>query len=105
MFCKPCVADRDYKPGILLKVKIKQPKLSKEGVAGSSKVPDFAEPTVLGCEVVGVTAMSFKFNRLNDFQYLPLVPQKQEQEEKDTPLEYVYDKILPRKIPDIKWLL
>lgn len=42
---------------------------------------------------------------LSDFQYLPLVPEGDPAgEEKDTPLEYIYDKIFPDQLPDMKWL-
>lgn len=43
---------------------------------------------------------------LCDFQYLPLVSKDPSGDEKNnTKLEYVYDKIVPDKLPDSSWLL
>lgn len=63
IYCKPCVADRDYKPGVLLKVKIRRPKVNPKEEAGPSRAPSASKTTVTGYEVVGVTAMNFHFNR------------------------------------------
>lgn len=57
-YSKPCYADRNYKPGVLLKVKVRQPKgnVGTEDEQKGSSVVDY--------EVAGVTAMGFKFDRM-----------------------------------------
>lgn len=48
---------------MLLKVKIRRPKVNPKEEAGPSRAPSAVETTVTGYEVVGVTAMGFQFNR------------------------------------------
>lgn len=66
VFRKACSADREYKPGILLKVKMRRRKIDKEEKPGPSKQPESpVEIHITNYEVVGVSVMSFKFNRMN----------------------------------------
>ncbi|XP_023023498.2 general transcription factor IIIC subunit l(2)37Cd [Leptinotarsa decemlineata] len=77
---KPSFADRDLNPGLLVRVKESQGKVDYD--------------------IVGYTGVNFKFNKMCEFQYLPLVPTKNFSEEE---VEYIYDKIIPHKIPDLEY--
>ncbi|XP_018567955.1 general transcription factor 3C polypeptide 5 isoform X2 [Anoplophora glabripennis] len=85
---KPCSADRDTNPGILIRVKHAPTKSQLD------------EPKY-DYEVIGVTSLNFKFNRMCDFQYLPLVASNAANDN----VEYIYEKILPKKLPTLEWLL
>ncbi|KAK9707969.1 Tau95 Triple barrel domain [Popillia japonica] len=88
-YSKPTWSDLDKKPGILVKL------TPKESVAAAE--PDY------NYEVVGITALTYSFNKLCDFQYLPLIAQ--EEENSESPLTNIYDKIIPHDIPKEKeWL-
>lgn len=55
-YSKPCYADRHFKPGVLLKVKVRTSKSDVQGGEQKNCVVDY--------EVAGVTAMGFQFNRM-----------------------------------------
>ncbi|KAG5900700.1 hypothetical protein JTB14_038218 [Gonioctena quinquepunctata] len=78
---KPCTADRDPNPGLLIRVKECNGKIDYE--------------------IVGVTALNFKFNKMCEFQYLPLAPVDKSEDQ----IQYVHEKILPNKIPDFEYFL
>ncbi|KAJ8970319.1 hypothetical protein NQ317_017555 [Molorchus minor] len=82
---KPCSADRDLSPGILIKIK---PDLTE-----SSNTNKSIRDVQYSYEIVGLASLNFKFNRLCDFQYLPVVSN-----EKDCLHgTYIHNKILPKK--------
>ncbi|XP_044266481.1 general transcription factor 3C polypeptide 5 [Tribolium madens] len=87
---KGCFADKDFKPGILIKVKKKF--LQPEATSNDD----------ISYNVEGVSVINFSFNRLCDFQYLPLVAK--EPETKLSKTEYIYEKIIPHKLPNPEWL-
>lgn len=98
LFCKPCISDRSTKPNILLKVKVRKP-ITSNGAEGSAVD---CKPEVVSYEVIGVSAVTFNFNKLCDFQYLPLAT-KSDVETADSTLEYIHDIIVPKVLPDSKW--
>lgn len=83
VFNKPCMAEKDPSPGILIKLNLNSPQ----------------EPILK--EVVGYTAVNFKFTRVCDFQYVPIIPENEDNEESQC--EYLYNKILPDKLPTLEW--
>ncbi|KAI4466175.1 general transcription factor iiic polypeptide 5 [Holotrichia oblita] len=88
-YSKPTWSDLDKKPGILVKL------TPKESTDAAEQDYNY--------EVVGITALTYSFNKLCDFQYLPLIAK--EDENSESPLTYVYDKIIPNDIPKEKeWL-
>jgi general transcription factor 3C polypeptide 5 (transcription factor C subunit 1) len=94
---KACVADKDFKPGILIKVK----KSSFRTRPSCSDDPSCNEPK-FDYTVEGVSVINFSFNRLCDFQYLPLV--SKQPETKSSKTECIYEKILPPELPPSNWL-
>lgn len=55
---------------------------------------------------VSINFVYFTILGLCDFQYLPLIAKDAASNEtRDSKLEYIYDKIVPEKLPDSKWLL
>lgn len=91
LYSKPSVSEKDTKPLLLVKVRYKK---SEENEKATNEVIDY--------NVVGMSALSFKFNRLCDFQYLPLLPK--EPTEKEDQLEYIYKKIVPSTLPSANWI-
>ncbi|RZB39524.1 general transcription factor 3C polypeptide 5 [Asbolus verrucosus] len=95
---RPCLADKDFRPGILLKVKKNspetQPSCSKDQACDGIKYDYVVE---------GVSVINFSFNRLCDFQYLPLVAKQPENKLSKT--EYIYEKIIPPQLPTLEWLI
>lgn len=83
-YMKGCVADLDQVVGILVKVTQK---------TGSEE---------LSYEIVGASDTCFKFNRMCDFQYLPLLS-KDKPETKESEVDYMYDKVILDKIPKLEW--
>ncbi|CAG9765802.1 unnamed protein product [Ceutorhynchus assimilis] len=84
VYMKGCVADKDQNIGLLIKVK--QGKDNQEAQY----------------EILGITDTCFKFNRMCDFQYLPLIA-KDKNENKESDVEYIYSKIVCDKIPTLEW--
>ncbi|CAH0556532.1 unnamed protein product [Brassicogethes aeneus] len=78
-FNKSTVGERDFNPGLLIKI----------------------NQNTLEYEVVGSTVINFTFNRISDFQYLPLVETPCELQ--TFKAEYIYDNIFPKEIPTLKW--
>uniref|UniRef100_A0A1Y1NEZ5 Transcription factor IIIC subunit 5 HTH domain-containing protein n=1 Tax=Photinus pyralis TaxID=7054 RepID=A0A1Y1NEZ5_PHOPY len=99
IFCKPCWGDKDFKTSLLVKITVHK---SVNSGPSSSKSFDVNE-TTYSYKPVGVIPMTFKFNRLCDFQYLPLVPQLGETETAESTCCNIYEKIIPSKVPDLKW--
>ncbi|GJQ67245.1 hypothetical protein Trydic_g8150 [Trypoxylus dichotomus] len=88
-YSKPACSDLDKKPGILVKL------IPKESNVAGEQEYDY--------EVVGITALTYSFNKLCDFQYLPLTTK--EEENAESSLTYIYDQIIPKKVPEGKeWL-
>ncbi|XP_057671656.1 general transcription factor 3C polypeptide 5 [Diorhabda carinulata] len=77
---KPCSADRDNTSGLLVKFK-------KKG-----EEYDY--------EILGYVYENFKFNKAVDFQFLPIV-----QDEESETAEYIYDKMFPKKLPNLDFLV
>ncbi|KAJ8945313.1 hypothetical protein NQ318_003613 [Aromia moschata] len=93
-FNKPCVADRDLNPGVLIRVRStpeEQNNLEK-GANGQCHY-----------DIIGITTLNFKFNRICDFQYLPLISTNTDNDSSE--VEYIYDQILPESIPTVNWFL
>ncbi|KAJ8918182.1 hypothetical protein NQ315_014048 [Exocentrus adspersus] len=90
---KPCVADKDSNPGILLRIENVDVKSQKDGDNSSTRKYKY--------EVIGVTTANFKFNRMCDFQYLPLISNNTTKDK----VEYIYDRVLPEKLPTLEWFL
>ncbi|XP_030757074.1 general transcription factor 3C polypeptide 5 [Sitophilus oryzae] len=84
-YSKGCVADKIFNMGILIKI---------------TKPNDCSDYSY---EIVNVANVSFKFNRMSDFQYLPLVA-KETPENEHSEVEYLHDKIIPNHIPTLEWL-
>jgi len=81
---KGCVADKETNVGLLIKVIQHIP--SQE----------------YSYQILGPTSLNFNFNRMCDFQYLPLIP-KTKTENEESEMEYIYDKIITDKIPSLEW--
>ncbi|XP_044754914.1 general transcription factor 3C polypeptide 5 [Coccinella septempunctata] len=85
---KGVLADTNTNSGLLVKVKKQQ--------RGN-------EAPIWTYEIVGATVKNFVFSKFIDFQYLPLVAEYPETRE--SRVNYIYDSILPNKIPDIHSIL
>ncbi|XP_076256057.1 general transcription factor IIIC subunit l(2)37Cd [Rhynchophorus ferrugineus] len=85
-FNKGCVADKEVNVGIL--VKVREDNTTSENCS---------------YEIINATDVNFRFNRMCDFQYLPLIS-KDTTENEDSEVEYVYDKIIPNGLPTLEWL-
>ncbi|KAL3268612.1 hypothetical protein HHI36_007718 [Cryptolaemus montrouzieri] len=83
-FNKGCIADCDSSSGLLLKVKIQK---------FQDKAPKYTY------EIVGNTIRNFVFNKLIDFQYLPLVAKYPESAESE--VNYIYDSIVLKNLPSL----
>lgn len=83
-FTKGCVGDLDTTVGFLLKVK--KNTVTKE----------------VSYEVVGACDRNFKFNRMCDFQFLPLLA-KEKPEHKECDVDYMHNKFVLDRIPTMDW--
>lgn len=83
IYNKGAIAECDSKPGILLKVHIKAPK------KGNSE----KKSSVLTYDIVGYSTKNYTFNKLIDFQYLPLVAKYPETP--SSTVTNIYKNILP----------
>ncbi|CAH1118046.1 unnamed protein product [Phaedon cochleariae] len=79
IYNKPCTGDRDTAPGILIKVIKRGDKLDYD--------------------IFGVTSLNYTFNKLCDFQYLPLVPNGTSRDD----VTLIHNKIIPEKIADVEY--
>lgn len=84
---KGVVADNNSNNGLLVKVKKHQ---RSDGESFWSY------------EIVGATVKNFFFGKFMDFQYLPLVAEYPEKQ--NSKVNYIYNSILPDKIPDFESL-
>ncbi|KAF2904878.1 hypothetical protein ILUMI_01295 [Ignelater luminosus] len=104
IFSKPCWGDKEFNPGVLVKITVRKPKV-EVSVPSSSKNND-VDPdhsTTYHYQVMGVTAMTFRFTRMCDFQYLPLLPTKK-WENSNSECRNIYENIIPTHLPTLKWL-
>ncbi|XP_063913517.1 general transcription factor 3C polypeptide 5 [Zophobas morio] len=92
---KGCFGEKDFKPGILIKVKKPAPVEAQSDNASQENIK-------YEYDIEGVSVINFTFNRLCDFQYLPLVAKYPETKSSTT--ENIYEKILPSHLPNIDWL-
>ncbi|KAK4879873.1 hypothetical protein RN001_008019 [Aquatica leii] len=100
IFCKPTWGDKDYSCRILVKINMRTPRKQKASV---SKSDEQDQPT-FKYELIGLIPMTFKFTRLCDFQYLPLLPiDDSEPENPNTACRNIYEDIIPETLPDMKW--
>ncbi|XP_018332760.1 general transcription factor 3C polypeptide 5 [Agrilus planipennis] len=99
MYSKSCYGDKEKKPGILVKIKIRQPKVNLT----SQELKENCAP-IYEYDVVGVTAMTVKFKRMCDFQYLPLIP-KDEKESSSSQLINIHNSIFPKTLPSLSYLM
>ncbi|KAF5308795.1 hypothetical protein FQR65_LT06028 [Abscondita terminalis] len=91
IFSKPAWGDKDYSCGILVKIMIQ------------NRLED-PNQTTFKYELIGVIPMTFKFTRMCDFQYLPLMPKdSSEQENSNTVSHNIYEDIVPSKLPNMQW--
>ncbi|CAG9864696.1 unnamed protein product [Phyllotreta striolata] len=79
-FNKPCYSDMDTNPGLLVEVTKKNGEIDYK--------------------IIGYTNSNFTFNKALDYQYLPLVENKETDQ-----VEYVHDKIFPKKLPTLEFLM
>ncbi|KAF5300326.1 hypothetical protein FQA39_LY11183 [Lamprigera yunnana] len=100
IFSKPTWGDKDYKCGLLVKITAHKTKSNEpSGSSGNEQ-----DQNVFKYEAVAVVPMTFKFTRLCDFQYLPLLPKDgSENENPDTICRNIYKDIIPTDLPDMKW--
>ncbi|KAL1512478.1 hypothetical protein ABEB36_002063 [Hypothenemus hampei] len=84
-YIKGCIGDVDRSLGILIKAQ----KLLNGDIS---------------YDVIGVSDMNFKFNRMCDFQYLPLVTTDKPETEQSK-VDYVHNKIILDKIPTLDWFI
>ncbi|KAK9877001.1 hypothetical protein WA026_016030 [Henosepilachna vigintioctopunctata] len=87
-FNKGCVADCDSHSGLLLKIKVQKPR---------NEQPKYSY------EIVGVTVRNFVFNKLIDYQYLPLIAEYPEST--DSKVDFIYESILPKQLPTLESIL
>ncbi|KAK5646522.1 hypothetical protein RI129_004986 [Pyrocoelia pectoralis] len=99
LFCKPCWGDKDFNCCLLVKITLRKP-VNNEPT--SSNTVDINQATY-SYKPIGVIPMTFKFNRLCDFQYLPLIPREDEKESAESSCYNIYEDIIPSKLPAMKW--
>ncbi|XP_066142371.1 general transcription factor 3C polypeptide 5 [Euwallacea fornicatus] len=83
-YMKGCIGDRDHNIGFLIKVR--RNKSTKE----------------VTYEVIGACDTNFKFHRMCDFQFLPLLV-KDGPEHKHSEVDYLHNKVILEKLPTLDW--